>query len=349
MSPHGRPDITKRLPLAGALFVAACLGDVATVTGRRGGQHNTPYPCSTGALNNAWIQARLGGGQQEPPCPYHVLQTSNVAFAAYVFGPKATTSLNGDVELGPVNSVYDGLQVVPWMPRYWQDDPNASDNRLVQFNGYYLAGYTRPDLGQAPWSHDSGTVIATGTNYGTATAFLTMSGSDDATANLVVVPGGAAVGELVLLRAFPAADTNAYSAYAWKVDGVSVPGNGAQISYAFTGAGTHTVTALITDLDTTYTASDTVKAYNVTISGPSTVKPFATCTWSGSASSGTSPYSYSWSALNTSQSGQYLDYTNDAADGSSFTIQLSVTDGSGTQAVRTKTVTARSTARECLH
>lgn len=340
--------IASQLALAAAVMTAACVGDAAVITGKGGGQHNTPYNCATGALDNAWRNARLSGDQTDPPCPYHVYMTEDVNFAGNVYGPKATTSLGGDVTLNTIRSVYDGVPVVSSMWQDWGDDPNNSDGRMVQFRSSYTAGYVRPDLGEAPWSHDSGTVTVTATSYGTANAYIAMTGSNDAFANLIVGPGGAAVGQAVPFRAYPAADTNAYTSYAWQVDGASVPGSGAVLDYAFSQDGNHTVTSLITDLDTTYTVNHSVKAYTVTISGPSSVQPFATCTWSGSASGGTSPYSYSWSAIGASQSGQYFDYTNDAVDGSSFTIQLTVTDGTGTQATRTQNVTASSNAHACM-
>jgi hypothetical protein len=84
-----------------------------------------------------------------------------------------------------------------------------------------------------------------------------------------------------------------------------------------------------------------------TISGPTQVRPFATCSWSASAAGGVQPYTYSWSAVGATGSGQYFDYQNSAADGSSFTLQLEVTDFAGATSWTNATVQVRSTAPAC--
>lgn len=86
---------------------------------------------------------------------------------------------------------------------------------------------------------------------------------------------------------------------------------------------------------------------SASISPPSAVQPFATCTWTASASGGTAPYTFSWTAAGTSGSGPYFDYTNAATDGGSFTIQVNVTDATGLAGFATKTVAVSSSAPPC--
>lgn len=176
MTPNPSHHLARCVALVTTILSAACNGETGISTGTGGGHRNQPSSCATGPIDNPWRNARLTGDRTLPvKCPFHVQAPQNIDFAANVYGPKATTTLNGDVTLNPIQSVYDGLTVVSSTWRDWSDDPNNSDGRMVQLTGLYLAGHARPDLYQAPWSHDSGTVTVTGTLYGTANAWITMS------------------------------------------------------------------------------------------------------------------------------------------------------------------------------
>jgi len=88
--------------------------------------------------------------------------------------------------------------------------------------------------------------------------------------------------------------------------------------------------------------------YSASISGPSQVKPFVTCTWSASVTGGVSPYSYSWQAVSTSGSGQWFDFQNSVVNGGSFAVYLTVTDATGRQVSTSRNVLVRNTAPTCL-
>lgn len=82
---------------------------------------------------------------------------------------------------------------------------------------------------------------------------------------------------------------------------------------------------------------------SVTISGPTTVRPGATCTWFANASGGTPPYSrYSWTPLG--DNSPELMYTN---SGESFTVSVWVTDAAGASGFDSHPVTVSSGAPAC--
>lgn len=85
----------------------------------------------------------------------------------------------------------------------------------------------------------------------------------------------------------------------------------------------------------------------VAIEGPTTVQPFATCSWSGSASGTVEPYTYTWFAPGTNGSGEYFDYQNGVYSGGSFTLQLQVQDASGGVTSVSRTVSVSSSAPVC--
>jgi hypothetical protein len=95
-------------------------------------------------------------------------------------------------------------------------------------------------------------------------------------------------------------------------------------------------------------AAAAVSTLSASISGPSSVRPFATCEWTANASGGSSPYTFSWYAVSTSGSGPYFDYTNGVADGGSFTVQLTLTDAVGTTRYVNKNVNVSSSAPTCI-
>ena len=85
------------------------------------------------------------------------------------------------------------------------------------------------------------------------------------------------------------------------------------------------------------------------ISGPSSILPGAACTWSGSASGGTPPYTYDWQNQG-SDVGNDESYTGGRIAGapSPFTIQLTVTDAFGAVGRASVGVTESSGARQCI-
>lgn len=84
------------------------------------------------------------------------------------------------------------------------------------------------------------------------------------------------------------------------------------------------------------------------ISGPSRVRPFATCQWSATGSGGNPPYSFSWTAPGASGTGEFFDYTNSSANGGGFSIHLKVTDVTGSSSNVSEDVSVSSTAPSCI-
>lgn len=88
----------------------------------------------------------------------------------------------------------------------------------------------------------------------------------------------------------------------------------------------------------------------VSISGPTTIQPDATCLWEGSVSGGTTPFSYTWE--NNTHIVSYTDsYTGgklSGSSGSSFVLKFTVTNDAGSTYDQI-TVTLDSNAPECVY
>ena len=308
MTPARVRVLVPALALSGLLN--ACVGDSVTVPPSGGGQRNQPYGCSVGALTNSWTQARLNGNRDLPErCPFLVDAPTTVDFAASLYGPKETTPASGGATLNGIRSVYDQHTVVGSQNRYWFDDPNVSTGRTLQFTGGYFAGYFVPG-GQQPWSHDSGSVTAD-THYGPAEAFITMSGAARVFGGDLLVSGNAATGALAAFRAYTDVDTNAYK-FSWRIDGVSIKNNDADLTYTFWKPGNHEVIAFASYLTGVDTIRKTVWAdFVASVSGPAQVSPYESNTWSAAIPGGYPPYTYQW----------YID-NNPAGTGSSITASF---------------------------
>jgi len=313
-----------------ALLLSACVGDSVVQPPTQGGLRNQPGSCVTGALNTAWGSARLSGQRTRPvKCPYQVdYVNQTITLAAELFGPKATTSLNGSATLGPIRSNLDFFTVAPSQWQYWGDDPNNTDGRRLVFTVNYLAGHY-PGGGPGPWSHDSGTVIVDGTTYGQAQAYITLSGSALTAPGYLIAPYSTIAGYQYQFRAVTDVDTNAYD-FAWSVDGTSVGNNDADFATTFATAGTHQVTAYATNsAGGVQTMSTTLSvALNVNITGNVSAKPGGIITYGAVVSGGTSPYSYQWyrngGPVSTASTYRYTFGTECTA-----LLELYVTDGAG--------------------
>ncbi len=84
---------------------------------------------------------------------------------------------------------------------------------------------------------------------------------------------------------------------------------------------------------------------SVTVTGPTSVKPGATCAWFANASGGTPPYNYAWNPVGNNSS--ELIYTNHEPNGGSFNVSVTVSDANGLVAAGTRVVSVSSTARDC--
>jgi hypothetical protein len=83
---------------------------------------------------------------------------------------------------------------------------------------------------------------------------------------------------------------------------------------------------------------------SVSISGPSLVRPNATCTWNAMVSNGTPPYTYSWSGLG-SGTGDAITLAVPSGGG---TLTVDVWDAVSAHATSSLTVTTRTSAPICM-
>lgn len=331
-----RPSFRSRIaPLvcaATTLCLPACVGDSVTEVGKGGGMRNQPGSCSTGPLNNAWTNARLSGNRTQPvKCPYQVDVTNqNIVFSASLYGPKETNSVNGYATLWPIKSTLDGWVVVASQNRNWRDDPNLSTGRTLEFTGSYQAAHYPPG-GPGPWSHDSGTVDVFFTSYGTASAYITLSGSARVSPGYLVVPTNVVAQTPADFRATTDVDTNAYD-FSWTVDGSPVSANNdAMLTTNFSLPGTHLVTAYATNSSGGVdTISASVTAHlNVTINGPLTLDLTFGATYSVTVGAGGAPpYSYQW-RKNGSAVGTGSTYLYRASKCGITTLTVDLTDSAG--------------------
>lgn len=85
---------------------------------------------------------------------------------------------------------------------------------------------------------------------------------------------------------------------------------------------------------------------SASISPPSTVRRFTSCTWFKSVTGGTKPYTYYWEDSNGNPSGTGTSYTATVVSAADD-ISLTITDANGVQLTVTKHVTASTTAPLC--
>jgi pimeloyl-ACP methyl ester carboxylesterase len=90
---------------------------------------------------------------------------------------------------------------------------------------------------------------------------------------------------------------------------------------------------------------------SVSITGPTLIRPGATCTWWANVGDGTPPYTYHWTndwMPAGSNSYEYMGRKDPGNTGSSFRVRVAVTDAEGRQGDREITVTENSSARICF-
>jgi hypothetical protein len=85
---------------------------------------------------------------------------------------------------------------------------------------------------------------------------------------------------------------------------------------------------------------------SVTVAGPTSVRPGATCAWLPSPNGGSAPYSYSWNGLGAP--GEDPQWLVTAPSSGSFTLTVTVTDAALNVAAGTRTVTVTSQAPICV-
>jgi hypothetical protein len=125
--------------------------------------------------------------------------------------------------------------------------------------------------------------------------------------------------------------------------------SGGAVTASSSTSGTATITATINSISKTASIivanSNATSPPSVTINGPSSIKPNVDCWWWADVTSGTAPFTYSWSQSPGTGGGYLSDYTGRSS--SSFTIYLTVTDSNGLTGSATKSVTVTSGAGIC--
>lgn len=311
------------------------------------GVNHESRPCSyagTSAWNNNLLQMEVS----QPPCPFVVKAASDiVTYAARVTAPSTKVNSGGSSYVDAwVLKARDASTIASDTFNPYQQSPNDPTIYFADVSATGTPGlYPEPDTTTKLRDSLSAFSYYMASN-GIAEGWKIIPGRIDATAQSVIGPAGVVSGGTGSWHSYPQWDTTAYR-YKWVVDGVLQTGTGAWLSKSFT-TGTHTVANVTIRADNTRDSIvKTVKSFVVTISGPSSVRPFATCEWTGSASGGTSPYSFAWTAAGASGSGSYFDYTNGSPSGSSFTVGLTATDASGTPVPVSRNVTVSSGAPIC--
>ena len=332
--------------------LAGCPGDVTTATG--GGRNTDPRRCDHNATP-AWSGDGLDMTVSKPPCPFVIRDKlfSSLTYAAQITAPSSQITFDNGGVRSYVNAYalnyFDASTIASSAFNYFQVSPNDQTIYVSQVSMSGSPGtYLDPsDPTQTKMLDSLDAMAQFMAGNGIAEGWKILPGNIDPNAQQLLGPRGVATGQSATWRSYPSWDTTAYS-YKWVVDGQLIS-SAADAQYATSLAtGLHTLSNVTIRADNSRDSiTMNVKAFNVSISGPTNVRPMATCSWSGSASGGAAPYSYSWSAIGASGTGPFFDYTNDAVDGSSFTVQLTVTDAEGYPVTVSQAVSVHSNAPIC--
>jgi len=349
------------------IFAVAVLA-ISCGGGGGGGRQNGPVPCGP-ARNTAWAAEVYGLA--------YPLSFKYCPITIYADSQGFTSSAWIDV----LYSVDDGLVGAVGNAQVWTTGLSSGNHKYSDQYFYFndnspdVVPPGQPHAGERPlraniqpftyYAHvvsgqierDSFDIryptAATYANNGfadnrTAAAYAAVPVTRATSPGNIVGPVAARTGATGAFRIVPDWDTTGYK-FQWYVDGAFSSGDtNATFSRLFSSPATYTIrNDQILAAGDVLTSTSTVKVYNASISGPSNVKPFVTCEWTASASAGTSPYTYGWTANSTTGSGQYFDYTNGVPSGGSFTVQLNVTDATGAQISVSKNVNVSSSAPTC--
>jgi hypothetical protein len=125
--------------------------------------------------------------------------------------------------------------------------------------------------------------------------------------------------------------------------------SGGVVTGSSTATGTATITATINNVAATANVAvgnSNALAPSVSIGGPSSIKPDASCWWfAGVLDDADPPLTYSWSQ--SAGTGTSYGSSYQGASSSSFTLYVTVTDGNGHSTTASKNVTVASNAGTC--
>lgn len=338
--------------IAGVTFVVL-VGCDATNPDGISVNHET-RPCPPGGANSAWTSNSLQLNVTKPPCPFIIKSTqSEVTYGAVIEAPanKIGFSYPGGPVLSYITAYVLKLSTateitsshfIPFVPLPGYPSIYRALVDMSGFPGWYLES-ADPTMMLDSLHVEAGS-MASG---GFPSAWKRMPGRINAGAQDIIGPNAIATGQLGTWRSYTQWDTTAYT-YRWIVDGQEVVGAVGNTYSRTLSAGAHTIANVtIRADDSRDTASVNVKAFNGAIAGPASVKPFASCSWSASASGGSAPYGFSWSAPGGTGSTSWFEYQNGASNGESFTIQVGITDATGAQIWISRQVQVRTTAPQC--
>ncbi|HET7631928.1 MAG TPA: hypothetical protein VFK16_06420 [Gemmatimonadaceae bacterium] len=286
-----------------------------------------------------------------PPCPLVIAYATDwVTYAGSETAPSNVIEFNayGDPETYSDAEVvkeadWSSIASEPFV--YFVRSPSDSSLYLAQFSMTGTPGLY-PDPDTLTKMYDSlDTQVASANTLGTPHAWKLLPGRISSVSQDLLGSTGVNEGASATWRSYPDWDTTAYK-YKWFVDGSEVS-DAATYTTSFGSAGTHTIANVAIRGDNT---SDSVvmsiKAFAAAINGPTRVRPFVECSWYGSASDGSSPYSYQWTGA-AQHTGQYLTFENGSNNGEEFTLTLYITDHDGYKIGISRNVQVSSSAPIC--
>jgi hypothetical protein len=326
-------SLTRTIVRSTALVALVVACNDSTAPGG-GGLNNENRDCQSDH-SSGWTNNGLDLNVAKPPCPDIIKgRFSWVDYDAIITVP--ATKVGFDAFGNPdsyVNasstSIYTGSTVGDANFVMFQQDPNNQNSYRAEptFQGT-PGSYYSPDT--ATKFEDSLYVEAQGLVYPFASAWKWLPGRVEDIYSLFVGTSSFAYGASQTWRNEPAWDTTGYT-FKWLLNGQLISGaTGAKYTSALGPAGTYNLSTIATRADLT---ADTVTlAVTVTlatpISGPT--QPTIGCAnyWDASASGGTAPYTYYWTAngVHVGGSTYELQYT---PRGPRVTFNVTATDATG--------------------
>src|SRR5438552_13231968 len=191
---------------------------------------------------------------------------------------------------------------------------------------------------------DTLTVVDSGIPPHTATSqqTITVKSPPPLLASFTFTPSSPQAGQQVTFTGTPTGGTSPYS-FSWTF-GDGSTGTGATVSHAYASSGSYIVTLTVKDSSTsqqTATTQQTVSVSNPaqTLTGSFTYSPASPQTgqfvsFTGSASGGTPPYSFSWS-FGDGSTGTGSSVTHAYSSAGSYTVTLSIKDSGSPQQTAT--------------
>lgn len=334
-------------PLCGLLLslavagLTACPGVDVTDPGKMG-QDTDPRRCVTG-WTSRWADNGLQIEVSKPPCPFAIADrngagSSSIDYVALVISPSGNILFDsyGRPESyvnAQVLNWYDASQIALAAFVSFQQDPNDQGRFRAEPRSTGNPGIFRVP-GSPSQMLDSLHVDAEFMRLGGfSQGWKILPGDISSSAPILLGPGYVITGSTGKWRNEPHWDTTAYN-YGWLLNNQEITNAVGDQYQATFGAGTYslgTVAILADGSRDTVTRTVTVgPRLSVSISGPTQIRPGATCTWYAVVN-GHAPYSYQWTIDGASGgSGSSATGSKDPGNwNSSFTVSVSVTDAVG--------------------